>query len=73
MRPHRVRAVVLGCVIPGELRIVLEPGVGHVDGGVHSNIATQIVPVELRMPNSCLWIDFDAERRAVRVLKRRED
>jgi hypothetical protein len=69
---ERVPAVVMACLLPSELRIVLHPGVGLVDGGVPLDIPMDIVPLELRLPDKLLWIRFDENNNVVRVWQREE-
>jgi hypothetical protein len=69
---NRVPAEVFACLIPGELRIILYPGVGLADGGSHRDVPTCIVPPELRMPNTPLWVQIDNQINVLRVWKREE-
>lgn len=48
----RLPVKVLGCLHDGEITIVLLPGNGFVDGGIIEVIPADMIPVELRMPNS---------------------
>jgi hypothetical protein len=66
----RVPAIVFACLLPGELRVTLHPGVGLADGGIPCNVPASLVQPELRMPNTLLWIQFDEERNIVRVWRR---
>jgi hypothetical protein len=72
--PHeRVQAVVFGCLIPGEIRLILTPGAGLADGGAPADIPAQAIPPDLRMPNTPLWVRFDDDWNVVRVWRRQED
>jgi len=69
---ERVPAQVFACLIPGEVRIIVLPGNGHVDGGAPWNVPVETIPPELRMPNTPLWLQLDDELKILRVW-RRED
>jgi hypothetical protein len=45
-------ARVLGYVRPNYLRVIVLPGVGMVDGGIQHDLPLEIVPPDLRMPNT---------------------
>jgi hypothetical protein len=64
---ERVPAVVLGCLLRGELRIVVLPGLG---GGAHFNVPLELIPFDLRMPNTPLWIKFDHQFNINKVVRR---
>lgn len=51
-------AKVLGCLRTGKLTVILFQGVGFVNGGLVTEISIDLVPLELRMPNS----QFDLQR-----------
>lgn len=70
---QRVRSVVFGCLVPGELRVILHPGAGLADGGVPRDVPTEAIPADLRMPNTPLWIDFDDDWTVLRAWRRRDD
>jgi hypothetical protein len=70
---ERVPAVVFGCLLPDELRIVVQPGVGMADGGIPLDVAINKIPVELRFPNTRLWIQFDGKHNVVRAWRRHSD
>jgi hypothetical protein len=67
-----IPAIVLGCLIPGEIRVILLPGVGLADGGAPADIPAQVIPSDLRMPNTTLWIRLDDDWEVVRVWRRQE-
>jgi hypothetical protein len=67
-----VPAQVFACLIPGEIRIILFPGVGLADGGAPRDLPMDEVPFELRTPNTPLWVHLDDDMNIVRVW-RRED
>jgi len=56
----------------GELRIILLPGNGFVNGGAPHDISVQLVPSGLRMPNTRLWAQLDEAMEVVRVWRRDE-
>ena len=70
---EKVPAQVFGSFIAGELRIVVLPGNGQVDGGVPWNIAVDQVPPHLRMPNTRLWLRLDRQMNVLKVWQRDED
>ena len=67
----RVPAVVFACLLPGELRIIVEPGVGLAGGGPW-DVPVDLIPFELRMPNTPLWLKLDAQMNILRVWRRGE-
>jgi hypothetical protein len=56
----RVRAVVIVSLNPGKLTVIIEPGAGHLDGGIRVEVSAEAIPVALRIPNTALWLDVDA-------------
>lgn len=66
----RVPAVVFACLIPGEIRVILHPGVGLAEGGAPRDVPVDQIPFELRMPNTPLWIQFDEDWNLLRVWRR---
>jgi len=54
---------VLGCLRPGKITVIAFPGVGMVDGGIVMELPTEIIPVELRMPNSEFIVVCDIKTR----------
>jgi len=68
----RVPATVFACLLPGELRITVCPGIGMLDGGAPYDVQIDLVPHDLRMPNTPLWIQFDENLDIVRVWRREE-
>lgn len=69
---ERVPAVVFACLLPGELRIVVQPGVGLADGGIAWNVPVELIPRELRMPNTPLWLKLDEQMNILQVWRRDE-
>jgi hypothetical protein len=65
----QIPAEVFGCLIPGELRIVVLPGDGHVGGGAHWDIPSNLVPAELRMPNTLIWVEMVKEKGVLRIVR----
>ena len=45
-------AKVLGLLRPGYLKVIVLSGYGMADGGIHHDIPLEIVPPDLRLPNS---------------------
>ena len=52
-------AKVLACLAPGYLTVLVGHRLGMVDGGVPSDIPMDLVPFELRMPNSEFTVVID--------------
>ena len=69
----QVPAVIFGCLRPGELRILLHPGAGMADGGSPYDIPYTLVPSELRIPNTLLWVKLDDAFKVVQVWRRKPD
>lgn len=69
----RYPAKVLGCLRDGEITIILCAGIGLADGGDRQELPIQLVPVDLRMPNSEFDVLFErASGRFVKVLHKEE-
>lgn len=66
----RVPAVVFACLRPGELRVVLHPGAGLADGGSPLDVPAALVPPDLWLPNTPLWVQLDTDFRVLRVWRR---
>ena len=67
---ERVPARVFACLLPGELRLTLYPGVGLADGGRPIDVPVECVPPDLRMPNTNLWVRFDEAWQVQKVWRR---
>jgi hypothetical protein len=48
----KIPVQVLGCLRPGLITVIAFPGVEMVDGGLPMDLPTEMIPAELRMPNS---------------------
>ena len=66
----RIPAIVFACLRPGELRILLYPGLGLADGGAPRDVPAGLIPPDLRMPNTPLWAQLDGDLKIVRVWRR---
>ncbi|AFY43219.1 hypothetical protein [Nostoc sp. PCC 7107] len=63
----RVSARVLGCLLPGEITVILFPGHGLV---LIEAIPTYLIPENLRMPNSEFYVLFKHPgREMIRILQ----
>jgi hypothetical protein len=69
---ERLPARVFACLVPGEIRIVILPGVGLASGGAERDIPIALVPPELRTPNTPIWVKLDSEMAVARVWKREQ-
>ena len=49
---NKIPVQVLGCLKPGIITVIVFAGVGMVDGGLPMELPTEMISVELRMPNS---------------------
>jgi hypothetical protein len=65
-------AIVLGYVSPNYLRVVVMPGVGMVDGGIQHDLPLEIVPPDLRMPNSEFTVLLDRTTKQFVGVERRQ-
>jgi hypothetical protein len=68
----RVPAKVFACLLPGELRISLLSGVGLADGGAPRDVPARLVPPDLWVPNTPLWVQLDDTLDVIRVWRRDE-
>lgn len=48
----KIPVQVLGCLRPDIITVITFPCVGMVDGGLSMELQTEMIPAELRMPNS---------------------
>ena len=63
-------AKVLGCLRTGKLTVILFQGVGFVNGGLVTEIFIELVPLDLRMPNSQFDLQLDLITGSERVLRK---
>jgi hypothetical protein len=66
----RIRAKVLGCLHDGYLQVIVGYGCGLLDGGVPREIPMDVVPIDLRMPNSAFYIIQDRSRPEITRIER---
>ncbi|WP_199290454.1 hypothetical protein [Leptolyngbya sp. FACHB-36] len=70
----RYPARVLGCLRNGEITVILCPGIGLADGGDQETLSAQMIPTDLRMPNSEFDVLFDrASGCFVKILRKGDD
>ena len=55
----RVPGEVFACLLDDEIKIMLLPGSGLANGGAERNVPIEIVPPELRLPNTKLWVQLN--------------
>jgi hypothetical protein len=55
----RAPAQVLGCLRPGFLTVIVGHGLGMANGGIPHEIPMDLVPFDLRMPNSAFTVVLD--------------
>jgi hypothetical protein len=70
---ERIPAEVFACLVPGEMRIILLPGVGLANFGAPRDVPMDLVPFDLRVPNARLWVQMDEHMRDVIRVWRREE
>jgi len=56
----------------GELRIILLPDNGFVNGGAARDVSVHLVPSGLRVPNTRLWVQVDDAMEVAHVWRRDE-
>ena len=66
----QVPAVVFACMRPGELRIIVHPSAGLADGGAPQDVPAALVPFDLWVPNTPLWVQLGDDMRVIRVWRR---
>ncbi len=66
----RIRARVLGCLRDGYLEVIVGYGYGQLGGGVPREIPMDVVPQDLRMPNSRFYIIEDRDRLQISRIER---
>ena len=70
---ERVPARVFACLRRGELKVLVHPGSGMLDGGVLIDVPMHLVPFDLRMPNTDVWLKFDESMKVVDVWRRQDE
>jgi len=58
---RKIRAKVVGSLRTGYLTVTVGYDIGMMDGGYNTEIPADIVPPELRMPNSCLMLVMNSD------------
>jgi len=58
---------VLAVLKDHEIRVVVGPGEGSLDGGLHQTCPLKSVPTELRFPNAEFWLVHDEYRGEPRI------
>jgi hypothetical protein len=66
----QVPAIVFARLSNSEIRIILHPGSGLAGGGVPREVPIDKMPVDLRMPNTLLWVELDDSMEIVRIWRR---
>jgi len=56
-----IPAEVLAVLSSGTVRVVLAPGEGLADGGIPYELPLHLLPAELRLPGTKLWVELDRE------------
>ena len=69
---EKIPAKVFGSLLAGEVRILLHPDSGIADGGAPMNVPVSLIPADLRMPNTLVWVKLDDRMNVVKVWKRDE-
>ena len=69
----RIPGRVFGCLRRGELKIVVMPGVGLANGGTMYDVSMDVVPFELRTPNTSVWLRVDESWQVQEVWRRDAD
>jgi hypothetical protein len=69
---ERVPAVVFASLVRGEFRLLLHPGSGLANGGAEYDVLTEKIPMDLRVPNSKVWVKLDETMNIVQVWRRVE-
>lgn len=52
-------AKVFACLQSGFIRVIVWPGVGMADGGIPHDIPVELIPIDLRLPNSEFTLVLD--------------
>jgi hypothetical protein len=68
----KIRAKVLGCLRTGYLTVIVGYDYGMLDGGIPTDIPMDIVPFDLRMPNSEFTVVMVRRGGQIVAVERRE-
>jgi hypothetical protein len=69
---ERVPAVVFASLVRGEFRLLLQPGSGLANGGAEYEVPAEKIPMDLRVPNSKVWVKLDQTMNIIHVWRRDE-
>ena len=64
---ERIPARVFACLRPGEFTIILLPGEGLADGGSFRHIPAALLPPELRVPNTEIWVRMNENHEITKI------
>jgi hypothetical protein len=67
-----VRAEVLAVLNSATVRVVLAPGEGLAHGGIHCDLAADLIAPSLRLPGTMLWVQLDGAGRVLSASRREE-
>jgi hypothetical protein len=67
---HLTRAEVLAVLSKETIRLILAPGEGLADGGVHFDVSLELVPSPHRLPGTKLWVQIDSDSRVHSITPR---
>jgi hypothetical protein len=57
--PVRFRSRVIGCLRDGFITVIVGPSIGLLDGGFTTGLPAELIPPDLRMPNSEFLLHVD--------------
>lgn len=60
---HMIHAKVIGALHPGLVTVRIGTGSGMLNGGIDLDVPIELIPIELRMPNSEFMLIFDATQK----------
>jgi hypothetical protein len=68
---EKIPARVFACLIRGELRVHLFPDLG-IAGDAYRDVPTEVIPPDLRLPNTLLWVKLSDDLMTIERAWRRD-
>jgi len=64
---HLIHAKVIGALHPGQVTVRIGTGSGMLDGGIDREVPIDLIPIELRMPDSEFMLLFEAKHQPLGI------
>jgi hypothetical protein len=64
---YKIHAKVIGALHPGQVTVRVGTGIGMLDGGLDRDLPIDLIPIELRIPNSEFMLVYDTAKELVAI------